>query len=129
MCRVYSREGGPPIKIVLDITPFVEEGKQTPQEVKRLQAPAKRDTGSLANVLMSFGAGAIDRSSVAGLFANHRSSIGANVARTIDTINASSGVGLMGDSQPAKNDDYGEREFPHACLTGCEDEQRRPCLR
>ena len=60
MRRVYSREGGPAIKIVLDITRLVEEGKLTAQEAERLQGLAKRDTGSLAiNVLMSFGAVAV----------------------------------------------------------------------
>ena len=48
------------IKIVLDITRLVEQGKLTAQEAERLQALAKRDTGSLAiNVLMSFGAVAV----------------------------------------------------------------------
>ena len=52
-----SREGRPAIRIVLDITRLVEEGKLTTQEAERLQALARRDTGSLAiNVLMSFGA-------------------------------------------------------------------------
>jgi iron complex transport system permease protein len=50
----------PAIKIVLDITRLVNEGKLTAQEAERLQALAKRDTGSLAiNVLMSFGAVAV----------------------------------------------------------------------
>ena len=49
----------PAIKIVLDITRLVEEGKLT-TEAARLQALAKRDTGSLAiNVLMAFGAVAV----------------------------------------------------------------------
>ena len=48
------------IRIVLDITRLVEEGKLTAQEAERLQALATRDTGSLAiNVLMSFGAVAV----------------------------------------------------------------------
>ena len=48
------------IRIVLDITRLVEEGKLTAQEAERLQAFAKRDTGSLAiNVLMSLGAVAV----------------------------------------------------------------------
>ena len=39
---------------MLDITRLVKEGKLTAQEAERLQALAKRDTGSLAiNVLMS----------------------------------------------------------------------------
>src|ERR1700751_242993 len=60
MCRVYSRKEMPAIKIVLDITRLVNEGKLTAQEAERLQALAKRDTGSLAiNVLMSFGAIAV----------------------------------------------------------------------
>lgn len=38
----------------------MEEGKLTAEEAERLQALAKRDTGSLAiNVLMSFGAVAV----------------------------------------------------------------------
>jgi iron complex transport system permease protein len=50
----------PAIKIVLDITRLLEEGKLTAQDAERLQALAKRDTGSLAiNVLMSFGAVAV----------------------------------------------------------------------
>src|SRR6201997_3855855 len=50
----------PALRIVLDITRLVEEGKLTAQEAERLQALAKRDTGSLAiNVLMSFGAVAV----------------------------------------------------------------------
>jgi iron complex transport system permease protein len=50
----------PAIKIVLDITRLVDEGKLTAQEAERLQTLAKRDTGSLAiNVLMSFGAVAV----------------------------------------------------------------------
>src|SRR5262249_4119727 len=50
----------PAIRIVLDIARLVEEGKLTAQEAERLQALARRDTGSLAiNVLMSFGAVAV----------------------------------------------------------------------
>ena len=50
------------IKIVPDITRLVEEGKLTAQEAERLQALARRDTGSLAiNVLMSFGPTAYQR--------------------------------------------------------------------
>src|SRR5215831_5895343 len=55
-----SREEAAAIRIVLDITRLVEEGKLTAQEAERLQALAKRDTGSLAiNVLISFGAVAV----------------------------------------------------------------------
>jgi iron complex transport system permease protein len=39
---------GAAIRIVLDITRLLEEGKLTAQEAERLQALAKRDTGSLA---------------------------------------------------------------------------------
>jgi hypothetical protein len=54
---ILAGTGGPAIRIVLDITRLVEEGKLTAQEAERLQALAKRDTGSLAiNTLMSFGA-------------------------------------------------------------------------
>src|SRR5215468_2639331 len=57
MCRVKTRGRRASIRIVLDITRLVEEGKLTAQEAERLQALAKRDTGSLAiNVLMSLGA-------------------------------------------------------------------------
>ena len=50
----------PAIRIVLDITRLVKEGKLTTQEAERLQALARRDTESLAiNVLMSFGAVAV----------------------------------------------------------------------
>jgi iron complex transport system permease protein len=60
MCWAYCAEGVTAIRIVLDITRLVEEGKLTPQEAERLGALAKRDTGSLAiNVLMSFGAVAV----------------------------------------------------------------------
>ena len=60
MCGVYSPKEMPAIRIVLDITRLVEEGKLTAQEAERLQALAKRDTGSLGiNVLMSFGAVAV----------------------------------------------------------------------
>src|SRR5215471_1773149 len=60
MCRGILTGRRPAIKIVLDITRLVAEGKLTPQEAERLQALARRDTGSLAiNVLMSFGAVAV----------------------------------------------------------------------
>src|SRR6516225_8853108 len=57
-CVGYTRgKEVPAIKIVLDITRLVQEGKLTAQEAERLQGLARRDTGSLAiNVLMSFGA-------------------------------------------------------------------------
>jgi hypothetical protein len=55
-----TRKGEPAIRIVLDITRLVEEGKLTAQEAERLQALARRETGSLAiNVLMSFGVVAV----------------------------------------------------------------------
>ena len=60
MYRVCSQKEIPTIKIVLDITRLVKEGKLTAHEAERLQALARRDTGSLAiNVLMSFGAVAV----------------------------------------------------------------------
>ena len=60
-CVGYTRgKEVPAIKIVLDITRLVEEGKLSAHEAERLQTLAKRDTGSLAiNVLMSFGAVAV----------------------------------------------------------------------
>ena len=60
MCRKARGKEVSAIKIVLDITRLVEEGKLTAQEAERLQALAKRDTGSLAiNALMSFGSVAV----------------------------------------------------------------------
>jgi hypothetical protein len=48
------------IKIVLDVTRLVGEGKLTREEAERLKALASRDTGTLAiNTLMSFGAIAV----------------------------------------------------------------------
>jgi iron complex transport system permease protein len=48
------------IKIVLDVSRLVREGKLTAAEAERLKALAARDTGSLAiNVLMAFGALAV----------------------------------------------------------------------
>jgi hypothetical protein len=48
---------------------------------------------------------AIDGTSVVGVFANNRSSIGASAARAIHAIDASSSIGLMGYNRPAKHDD------------------------
>ena len=63
-----SAEEAATIRIVLDITRLVEEGQLTAQEAERLQALAKRDTGSLAiNVLMSFGAVAVAAGIIAHL--------------------------------------------------------------
>jgi hypothetical protein len=48
------------IKIVLDITRLVREGKLAPEEAERLKSLAARDTGALAiNAMMSFGAVAV----------------------------------------------------------------------
>jgi hypothetical protein len=45
------------MKIILDVTRLVAEGKLTPAEAERLTALASRDTGTLAiNMLLSFGA-------------------------------------------------------------------------
>ena len=58
------------IKIVLDVTRLVREGRLTPEEAERLKSLAARDTGSLAiNVMMSFGAVAV----AAGILALHPS--------------------------------------------------------
>src|ERR1700757_4013479 len=49
-----------PIKIVLDITRLVREGRLTAQQAEELKALASRDLGTLAiNILMSFGAIAV----------------------------------------------------------------------
>src|SRR6516225_7246571 len=48
------------IKIVLDVTRLVREGKLTPEQAEELKALASRDLGVLAiNILMSFGAIAV----------------------------------------------------------------------
>src|SRR5271168_2462428 len=48
------------IKIVLDVTRLVREGKLTPEQAEELKALASRDIGILAiNILMSFGAIAV----------------------------------------------------------------------
>ena len=48
------------IKIVLDITRLLREGKLTPEQAEELKALASRDIGTLAiNILMSFGAIAV----------------------------------------------------------------------
>jgi hypothetical protein len=77
---------------------------------------------------------AVDGSSVVGVFANNRRPIGSSTAGSIYTIGANGGIGLMGYSEPAKHDDYGEREFPHdrlpveslTMLPVIEGEQPRP---
>jgi hypothetical protein len=54
------------MKIVLDVTRLVAEGKLTPEQAEQLKALASRDTGNLAiNALLTFGAIAI----VAGVLA------------------------------------------------------------
>ena len=79
----------PAIKIVLDITRLVEEGKLTAQEAERLQGLAKRDTGSLAiNVLMSFGAVAV----AAGIIA----------LQPAFTTGAALGVALVASALPSR---------------------------
>ena len=48
------------IKIVLDVTRLLREGKLTPEQAEELKALASRDIGTLAiNILMSFGAIAV----------------------------------------------------------------------
>src|SRR5262252_6614320 len=80
----------PAIRIVLDITRLVEEGKLTAQEAERLQALAKRDTGSLAiNVLMSFGAVAV----AAGIIA----------LEPAFSTGAALGVALVAIGQPSRS--------------------------
>ena len=54
------------MKITLDISRLVEEGKVTPEEAQRLIALASRETGSLAiNILIGFGVVAIAARAVA----------------------------------------------------------------
>jgi hypothetical protein len=48
------------LKITLDLSKLLEEGKLTPEEAGRLKAQAARDTGSLAiNILVGFGVVAV----------------------------------------------------------------------
>jgi hypothetical protein len=73
---------------------------------------------------------------VVGVFANNRRPIGSSTARSIYTIGANDGIGLMGYSEPAKHDDDRKRVLPHdrlpveslTMLTVIEDEQARPWL-
>ena len=54
------------MKITLDLSMLVQEGKLTPEEASRLQALAARDTGSLAiNILVGFGVVAVSAGAVA----------------------------------------------------------------
>ncbi len=58
--RALGGAGRHIIKIVLDISTLVREGKLTNDEAERLKTLASRDTGTLAiNILMSFGAIAV----------------------------------------------------------------------
>ena len=59
---------------------------------------------------------AVDGSSVVRVFANNCRPIGSSTARSIYTIGANDGIGLMGYSEPAENDDNRKRIFPHICL-------------
>jgi hypothetical protein len=54
MCRVYSWEGGPAIRIILDITRLVAEGKLTAQEAERLKTLARRAVRCRHSVVMGF---------------------------------------------------------------------------
>ena len=57
---------GPAMKITLDISKLVEEGKLTPEEAQRLTALASHETGSLGiNILIGFGVVAIAAGAVA----------------------------------------------------------------
>jgi hypothetical protein len=59
-------DGGGTMKITLDISRLVEEGKLTREEADRLTALAAHDTGSLGiNILIGFGVVAIAAGAVA----------------------------------------------------------------
>src|SRR5690242_10297430 len=48
------------MKVLLDVTRLVAEGKLTPEQAEQLKALAARDTGALAiNVLLAFGVVAV----------------------------------------------------------------------
>lgn len=54
------------MKVTLDLSALVQEGKLTPEEAERLHALAARDTGSLAiNILVGFGVVAVSAGAVA----------------------------------------------------------------
>ena len=54
------------MKITLDLSKLLEEGKLTPEEAERLKALAAHDTGSLAiNILVGFGVVAVSAGAVA----------------------------------------------------------------
>ena len=62
--RLSSR--GTILKITLDLSKLLEEGKLTPDEAERLKAFAASDTGSLAiNILVGFGVVAVSAGAVA----------------------------------------------------------------
>lgn len=65
-CRVPFDGKGAAMKITLDISKLVEEGKLTPAEAERLKTLASHDTGSLGiNILIGFGVMAIAAGAVA----------------------------------------------------------------
>ena len=54
------------MKVTLDLSALVQEGKLTPEEADRLSKLAARDTGSLAiNILLGFGVVAVSAGAVA----------------------------------------------------------------
>lgn len=54
------------MKVTLDLSKLLEEGKLSPAEAERLRALAARDTGSFAiNVLVGFGVVAVSAGAVA----------------------------------------------------------------
>lgn len=59
-------KSGAAMKITLDISKLIEEGKLTPEEAERLKALASHDTGSLGiNILIGFGVIAVATGAVA----------------------------------------------------------------
>jgi iron complex transport system permease protein len=57
---------GAKMKVTLDLSALVQEGKLTPEEAERLSKLAARDTGSLAiNILLGFGVIAVSAGAVA----------------------------------------------------------------
>jgi hypothetical protein len=129
--REHRGEGRPPTRL----KDKIRAGSEAPIDLIRSAHDRSAVRAGAACSVRT--AGAIDGSSVVGVFANHRSSIGSSTACSIYTIGANYRIRMMAYSEPAENDDDRERIFPHDCLPVAsltmlpviEDEQPRPYRR